>query len=138
MRMALDCSVAPGFFFEEERNAYTESVRSRLLEGLKLLVPPLFHPEIANILRMQEKRGRWTSEHVENCVRDIQILPLITVSLAMSAKEILPMLRLARQYDLTAYDATYLLLALQEGVPLATQDKALAEAAKQEKCYFEG
>ena len=36
---------------------------------------------------------------------------------------------LARQYNLTMYDAMYLELALRQGLPLATLDRRLAQAA---------
>jgi len=36
----------------------------------------------------------------------------------------------AEQHKLTAYDATYLELALRRGLPLATRDKPLAAAAQ--------
>jgi predicted nucleic acid-binding protein len=39
-------------------------------------------------------------------------------------------LALARAHRLTAYDATYLELALRRGAPLATFDQKLAEAAR--------
>jgi len=37
---------------------------------------------------------------------------------------------LAREYDLSAYDASYLELAQREGLPLATMDQTLSMAAK--------
>lgn len=37
-------------------------------------------------------------------------------------------LALAREHGLTVYDAAYLELALRRGIPLATRDRALAEA----------
>jgi predicted nucleic acid-binding protein len=39
-------------------------------------------------------------------------------------------LQLARRYNLSAYDASYLELALRRGVPLATLDEDLQKAAK--------
>lgn len=39
---------------------------------------------------------------------------------------------LARRHRLTFYDALYLALALREGLPLATLDRALAGAAQRE------
>ncbi|HYF55734.1 MAG TPA: type II toxin-antitoxin system VapC family toxin [Salinarimonas sp.] len=42
------------------------------------------------------------------------------------------MLDLARRHALTSYDAAYLALALNEGVPLATRDRPLAAAAARE------
>lgn len=138
MRVVLDCSVAIGFFFEEEKNAYTEAAKSRIKHGLKILVPPLFHCEVSNVLYTQEKRNRWTRQETEDCLRDLRFLSLITVPLLMSPEEIPMLLALARDHNLTTYDASYLLLAHQEKVPLATQDKALAKAAKDSGCYFEG
>jgi predicted nucleic acid-binding protein len=41
-------------------------------------------------------------------------------------------LLLARRFGLTAYDAAYLELAKRKGLPLATFDKELIEAAAQE------
>ena len=38
---------------------------------------------------------------------------------------------LARQYSLSTYDASYLDLAMREGLPLATLDKSLQRAAAQ-------
>jgi predicted nucleic acid-binding protein len=39
-------------------------------------------------------------------------------------------LQLARRYKLSAYDASYLELALRRGIPLATLDEDLQKAAK--------
>ncbi len=41
----------------------------------------------------------------------------------------LDLLALARERDLTVYDAAYLELAIREGLPLATFDRALEKAA---------
>jgi len=41
-----------------------------------------------------------------------------------------PVLELARRYGLTAYDATYLDLAVRRRLPLATRDAALIRAAR--------
>ena len=42
------------------------------------------------------------------------------------------LIALARSTGLSAYDATYLLLAIGEGLPLATLDQRLADAAIRE------
>ena len=39
------------------------------------------------------------------------------------------LIALGRSLELSAYDATYLLVAIQQGLPLATLDHRLAEAA---------
>jgi predicted nucleic acid-binding protein len=40
-----------------------------------------------------------------------------------------PVVALARTHNLTAYDASYLELAMREGIPLATLDDKLQAAA---------
>ncbi len=39
-------------------------------------------------------------------------------------------LELGRDYNLAAYDAAYLELAIRRGLPIATSDRRLTEAAK--------
>jgi predicted nucleic acid-binding protein len=43
---------------------------------------------------------------------------------------------LARSYRLTAYDASYVALSLQMGMPLATANRALGAAAQAAKCRW--
>nr|WP_200892550.1 type II toxin-antitoxin system VapC family toxin [Aliterella atlantica] len=54
---------------------------------------------------------------------------LIQVDLATDANALGTTLMLGRQEGLAAYDAAYLELALRLGLPLATIDTRLAEAA---------
>lgn len=52
------------------------------------------------------------------------------------APENLTLISLGRATDLSTYDATYLLLALQGDLPLATLDRRLADAAVREGVAF--
>lgn len=45
---------------------------------------------------------------------------------------------LARRYQLSVYDAAYLGLALQEGLPLATLDSELVKSARRERVELLG
>ena len=54
----------------------------------------------------------------------------IEVDTATFAHALSDTLQLARRYKLSAYDASYLELALRLGVPLATLDEDLQKAAK--------
>ena len=68
-------------------------------------------------------------------MRSAGILPAKFLDFTCSAKSqrdagattILP---LAREYDLSAYDAAYLNMAVQHGEPLATLDAALQKAGR--------
>lgn len=54
----------------------------------------------------------------------------IEVDEATFSRALSDTLQLARRYRLSAYDASYLELALHEGIPLATLDEDLQKAAK--------
>ena len=54
----------------------------------------------------------------------------IKVDAATFAHALSDTLQLARRYKLSAYDASYLELALRLGIPLATLDEDLQKAAK--------
>ena len=54
----------------------------------------------------------------------------IAIDGATSAQALGSTLQLARRFKLSAYDASYLDLALREGLPLATLDEDLIKAAK--------
>ena len=54
----------------------------------------------------------------------------IEVDAATFAHALSGTLQLARRYKLSSYDASYLELALRQGVPLATLDADLQNAAK--------
>lgn len=138
MAFVLDCSVAPGFIFPDEQTAYTHHVKEAVAAGAHIIVPSLFHAEMANMLSIQEKRGRWPAKEIERCLAVFSTLRLRTVPVIQSMQEITILLEWIRSYHLTSYDAIYLYLACQEKVPLATQDKALIKAARQKGCYFEG
>ena len=40
------------------------------------------------------------------------------------------LIAVAREHGLSAFDAAYLALAMREGIPLATRDRALGKAAR--------
>jgi predicted nucleic acid-binding protein len=92
-------------------------------------VPSLWHLELANALAVSEPNRRITRANSSEFIALIRRLPLIvdetTPSLALRA-----VLDLARSEGLSAYDASNLELAMRRGVPLATKDDALAQAAR--------
>ena len=55
----------------------------------------------------------------------------ITVDLSTAERALGDTLQLARRFKLSSYDASYLELALREGLPLATLDADLRNAMKQ-------
>jgi predicted nucleic acid-binding protein len=127
--IVVDASMALAWCFRDEQSAAATAVLDRVaIEGM--LVPVLWHLELANVLQAAVRRNRITRELRDASITDLKSLPLVvddeTAHHAWSAT-----LSLADRYSLTVYDAAYLELAIRSGLPLATQDQQLAEAARQ-------
>jgi predicted nucleic acid-binding protein len=123
----LDCSVTMAWYFKDEANAYARAVR-RSLGGLRAVVPALWPLEVANILIIGERRQRSTEAEASKWLSYLQMLP-IQVDDETAARAWSDILHVARSYDLSAYDASYLELAIRLGLPLASLDDRLKATA---------
>ncbi len=123
----LDSSVTMAWYFKDEANAYANAVR-RALSGARAVVPALWPLEVANILVLGERRRRSTEAEASKWLRYLQVLPILVDSeTAVCAWS--DILHVARSYDLSAYDAAYLELAIRLGLPLASLDDQLKATA---------
>ncbi len=93
------------------------------------LVPALWPIETANVLLQAERRGRIATAERLQAVDILQALPLRIDHLAPPAF-FGAVSGLAQAQGLTIYDACYLDLAIRAGLPLATLDTALGQAAR--------
>jgi len=126
--LVLDASVAFAWCFQNESTAASDRVLERL-EAEDASVPSIWHLEIANVLALSERRERITPARSTEFVALLESL-MITVDEETSIRALGRVLDLARSERLSAYDAAYLELAMRLGVPLATKDKALGDAAE--------
>ncbi|MGZ2379530.1 type II toxin-antitoxin system VapC family toxin [Rhizobium brockwellii] len=131
MPFVVDASVAAAWLLPDEENRTAEKALS-FLETEDAFVPDLFWHEIRNILLTAERRKRISNQDVLACLMRLTSLPLRTVS----REDHLPILRLTGKYQLSAYDAAYLALAVAENVSLATLDARLERAASAENLAF--
>jgi predicted nucleic acid-binding protein len=125
--LVLDSSLTMAWYLEDEESEYADSVLGALPEQ-EALVPPLWPYEVANGLWIAERRGRTTLTHIQRALALLQPLP-IRVDAAAHERARGEVLTLARQEGLTCYDAAYLELAMREGLPIATLDQQLRDAA---------
>ena len=91
------------------------------------LVPALWFTEIWNTLLVFERAKRISRQDSSNFLIDLATLWIDQDSTPV-AKTQSKVLEVARNYQLTAYDATYLELAQRKSATLATFDRQLAEA----------
>ena len=123
----LDCSVAMEICLADERTPASLALLDRA-ETEDIIVPALWHIELVNGLLQAERRKRITAEDVISALETINDFPIQTDHEAPRARP--QILALAKTHKLTAYDATYLELALRKKFPLATRDEDLIEAAR--------
>ena len=127
MAFVVDASIAGAWLLPDEDNVIVEQAMIRMADE-DAWAPDLLRHEIRSILLSAERRGRITDDLLHSALARFRGLPL---KLAGSGDDS-EVVRLSRQYRLSAYDAAYLSLALLEQLPLATLDRKLAEAARAE------
>ena len=127
MTFVLDASTALTWCLEDEADARADSFLTRM--GREQAVTPAVWPlEVANGLRSAERRGRIDERDLPAARQLLLSLPIQVeeLSLARALADVLP---LARALAISAYDASYVDLALRHGVPLATLDEQMSSAA---------
>ncbi len=127
MPFIVDASIAGTWLLPDEENPFAAEALSRLADD-DALAPELLQHEIRSILLSAEQRGRIDGDLVHTALARFRALPLRLLTRSDDAEVV----RVARRYQLSAYDAAYLALALLENAPLATLDRKLAAAARSE------
>lgn len=124
----LDASVAMAWCFHDEATQASRRLLDQL-EGDGAAVPTSWRLEVSNVLASSERTRRITAARSAEFIEMLDGLA-IEIDDETSIRALAQTLDLARAQTLTAYDAAYLELAMRLGVPLATKDKELGEAAE--------
>lgn len=127
MSLIIDSSIAASWSISDEDSPVAaKALAIAAREGFS--TPSIFWHELRNVFLVSERRGRLT---VEETLRGLELVedmsPVVEAAGSHQA-----LLDIARRRRLAAYDAAYLDLALRSGLPLATLDRRLAEAAAAE------
>jgi len=128
-RFVLDNSIVMAWCFEDESNALADTVLEQM-ETKLAIVPAIWPLEVGNVLLVAERRGRLSEADSARFLTMLSSLP-IQSEIETRQRAMSDILFLAREHKLSSYDASYLDLAMREGVPLATLDKGLKRAATQ-------
>jgi len=125
-----DCSTVLSWFFEDEESRPANSCLDLLADG-RAYAPAILTLEVANVLQAAEIRGRVSRVQALLLITRLNQLPITIDSETTTLSSIETLLSVAKDYQLSAYDAAYLELALRKLMPLATCDRKLSEAARQ-------
>lgn len=111
--------------FEDEACAYGDKALDQLAVGATAVVPQLWLSEVANVLLVAERRHRLTKRKADAFVARLGDLPIVVWDGQAVFGDVL---EIGRRHSLTAYDATYVAMANQLALPVATLDRGLIKA----------
>jgi predicted nucleic acid-binding protein len=126
--IVLDASIAVDWFLPNPNKLAGIALDRVVADGA--IVPALWRWEVQDVLRRLRLAGRLalSVDHVRSELRELPIALDSELSGLFGDEA-----AVAARYGLTLYDAAYLELALRLRTPLATNDAALAAAAKAAK-----
>lgn len=129
MPFVIDASVTLAWGLRDEATTYSDAVLDQVARD-EVWAPPIWALEVGNVVLVSERRGRITVADSTAFLHELVGLP---IKIEASATPVIwgSSLALARNHNLTVYDASYLDLALRLALPLATQDNRLRAVATQ-------
>ena len=126
--VVVDASTALAWCFPDEASGYADGVLVAL-EGKTILVPAVWSLEVANAILVGERKKRLRLSEIRQFTTLLESLSPVQDTQPVS-ENVVNVLPLARQYNLSAYDAAYLELSVRRGAQLATLDGKLRKAAQ--------
>lgn len=124
----VDTSVVMSWCFKDETNAFADAVLDHLSDA-SAIVPSIWPLEVVNVLLVAERRTRLREADSVRFLTLLSQLPIV-VDQEPSDRIMTDLLGLARAHNISSYDASYLDLCMRRGLPIATLDARLMEAAK--------
>ena len=132
MNFVLDASVTMCWLLLDGKPA-NRAYALKVLDAMKqaqtsALVPVTWGLEVSNVIASAEVKGLVREVQSEAFLEMLQVVDIGADSATFS-RALADTLQIARRYRLSAYDASYLELAMREGLALATLDEDLQKAA---------
>ena len=131
MRFVIDNSVVMRWLFGDGAQAdidYAERILGIMQnEGSVAMAPAVWPLEVGNVIVRTEARNLLPEARSAEFLALLQDMA-IEIDPRSTEHALTNTLQLARRHKLSTYDASYLELALREGLPLATNDADLRKA----------
>ena len=124
MGFVLDCSFLSSLFLPDENS---EEVVKFFRENRDCYVPSLFWFEINNVISVSCKRKRISRKNTDKILALLEALPIKTISRLDQGK----ILEISLSFNISSYDASYLVLAMELNSQLATFDRAMILASRE-------
>lgn len=124
----VDNSIVMTWCFQDEANQYADAVLNSMTDAAAI-VPVIWPLEVINVLLVAERRQRLQQTDSVRFLALLSQLPIVVDQSRLEGK-MGELLALGRANLLSSYDASYLELAMRHGLPIATLDQKLIEAAR--------
>ena len=122
MIRVVDASAVAAMLFGEPDGPWVHA----LISGQLLFVPSIFHFELGNTCRMKSRRHPDKADALLTAWSDWNVQPPVTAL----AIDLTTTMELARDHNLTFYDASYLWLARDRASELISLDAQLVRVAR--------
>ena len=114
--------------FSDEQTSESEALLDRLSHE-DVFAPALWALEVINTLDVAERKGRITSATTDAFIARLRRMKVI-LDHDLEGRAFSEITKLTRRHKISAYDASYLELAIRLRIPLASRDEKLKSAAK--------
>jgi predicted nucleic acid-binding protein len=124
--LIVDASVVVAWFARNQAGDYTDRIR-RQARNQRLHVPAVWPLEFANALWQLQRRRLLSDVQVDTIIDLVEPLDIVVHGETLMPRRLVAV---SRKHDLTAYDASYLDLALTLRYPVACRDGPLKGALR--------
>ena len=128
-RAVIDASVVLKWYLADEQHGEKALglLNKYISNELHILAPSLLEYEVINALVIARKRGRIEEETLLSAIDGFLGLGIELKNLSMFSTRVL---HYCKVYNTSAYDASYLALAEEDGIPLITSDRGMYNAVQ--------
>lgn len=128
-QLVIDASVVLKWYLDdEEHGKKAMGLLSRYVSNeLDIFAPSLLEYEVMNGLIIAQKRGRIEEEKVRIAIGGFMDLGIKLRNLSQNYHKVL---HYCKTYNCSAYDASYMVIADEEGIAMVTSDGGLYNAVK--------
>jgi predicted nucleic acid-binding protein len=131
MNIVVDSSFIMSSVLPDEQSLELEKIYDMITNNsYKAYAASIFYLECENVLISSIKRNRINKAEYENYMQLVSLLPIEIDHFSSSKESTYVVGRIAVEYDLTSYDASYLELAFRIDGKIATLDKKLADSCR--------
>ena len=129
--MVIDASVVLKWYLtDEELGVKAISLLDEYVSNeLDILAPTLLEYEVMNGLMIAQKRGRIKEDKILSAMEGFENLGINLKSLSHLYSQVI---HFCKKYNRSGYDASYMALALDEGISLITADEGLFNSIKKD------